>query len=185
MSRSPKYKYITVLHPTENYPVNLPLHVYVWLVGNNLWSKGQVTTPDGYAIHHKDFNHLNNDLSNLQLVTYSEHTSLHWQADREEKVEAFKNRMASLTPEKIEAARVKRTASMKAYHASLTEEERKTRMAKIRIHHQKLTEDDVRYIRANYKKRDRGGVGQLCAKFDISASHIRQIVSRRLFPNVN
>ena len=32
---------------------------------------------DGYVIHHKDFNHYNNDPDNLELMTRSEHTKLH------------------------------------------------------------------------------------------------------------
>lgn len=33
--------------------------------------------PAGYVVHHKDDNPLNNKLSNLQLVTRSEHSALH------------------------------------------------------------------------------------------------------------
>lgn len=33
--------------------------------------------PEGYVIHHKDYNPLNNDISNLELRTLSEHRSLH------------------------------------------------------------------------------------------------------------
>lgn len=32
---------------------------------------------DGYFVHHIDFNHNNNDISNLQVVTKSEHTRIH------------------------------------------------------------------------------------------------------------
>lgn len=32
---------------------------------------------DGYEVHHKDFNHSNNNLSNLQILTKSEHVRLH------------------------------------------------------------------------------------------------------------
>ena len=32
---------------------------------------------DGYVVHHKDFNHSNNDLTNLQVVTKSEHIRIH------------------------------------------------------------------------------------------------------------
>ena len=31
----------------------------------------------GYAVHHKDFNHNNNNLDNLAVVTKSEHTTIH------------------------------------------------------------------------------------------------------------
>ena len=33
--------------------------------------------PEGYQIHHKDFDKTNNDISNLQLVTCLEHKRLH------------------------------------------------------------------------------------------------------------
>lgn len=33
--------------------------------------------PDGYYVHHKDFNKLNNDISNLICVTPSEHSLIH------------------------------------------------------------------------------------------------------------
>ena len=33
--------------------------------------------PDGYEIHHKDFNPENNDISNLQMLTKEEHRQLH------------------------------------------------------------------------------------------------------------
>ncbi len=181
----PNYKTIRVPHPVTGERIKILLHEYLWLVANGFWKKGQTSTPDGYELHHVDFNPFNNDLSNLRLVTHSEHVTIHWQIDRDAKIERFKARMAAITPEKLAERIAKTSESLKAFNASLTDEERKARMAKIRIYHQKLTEDDVRYIRANYKKRDRGGVGKLCAKFDISASHIRQIVSRRLFPNVN
>lgn len=40
-------------------------------------------TPDGFHIHHKDFNHFNNDLDNLILVTVEEHRKIHEQRKRE------------------------------------------------------------------------------------------------------
>lgn len=48
----------------------LMLHNYIWENQN-----GKI--PNGYEIHHKDFNKINNDISNLQLVTPSEHTKIH------------------------------------------------------------------------------------------------------------
>ena len=32
---------------------------------------------DGYSVHHKDFNHENNSIFNLEILTRSEHSSLH------------------------------------------------------------------------------------------------------------
>jgi hypothetical protein len=49
---------------------NLALHRYVW-------EKINGDIPKGYCIHHADFNPLNNDISNLVLLTNGEHTALH------------------------------------------------------------------------------------------------------------
>ncbi len=48
----------------------LSLHRHNWIKKN-----GQI--PNGYELHHKDENKLNNDVSNLELLTTSEHTRLH------------------------------------------------------------------------------------------------------------
>jgi len=45
----------------------------VYCDNNNLNS-----IPEGYDIHHKNFNELNNNIENLQLIEHSEHTKLHW-----------------------------------------------------------------------------------------------------------
>lgn len=37
----------------------------------------QCSIPDGYDIHHKDFNPLNNSIDNLLLISHSEHKTLH------------------------------------------------------------------------------------------------------------
>lgn len=48
----------------------LMLHNYVWELNN-----GKI--PKGYEIHHIDLNKTNNDISNLMLLTPSEHSKLH------------------------------------------------------------------------------------------------------------
>lgn len=50
------------------------LHVYVWEKHN-----GKV--PDGYQVHHIDGDKTNNDISNLQLLSQSEHMRYHNNAD--------------------------------------------------------------------------------------------------------
>jgi hypothetical protein len=45
-------------------------HRYIWELYN-----GKI--PEGYVIHHKDRNKLNNSIDNLQLMTESEHSILH------------------------------------------------------------------------------------------------------------
>jgi predicted DNA-binding protein YlxM (UPF0122 family) len=44
---------------------------------NYNWEKLNGKIPKGYELHHKDLNKLNNDVSNLQLVTPKEHTEIH------------------------------------------------------------------------------------------------------------
>ncbi|MBQ2175377.1 MAG: HNH endonuclease [Alphaproteobacteria bacterium] len=50
------------------------LHVAIW----EYYSKQQV--PEGYIIHHKDGNYLNNDFSNLECISQKEHFKRHRQA---------------------------------------------------------------------------------------------------------
>lgn len=52
------------------------------LVGNHsihrtIWTYYYGEIPEGYDIHHRDLNPKNNDISNLQLLTKSEHWKLH------------------------------------------------------------------------------------------------------------
>lgn len=47
------------------------LHQYIWMVGH------QAEIPDGYIVHHIDFNPLNNSIHNLVLLTIEEHNKLH------------------------------------------------------------------------------------------------------------
>lgn len=46
------------------------IHVYVWEYYNG-------AIPKGYEVHHRDKNKSNNDISNLELLTSSEHKKLH------------------------------------------------------------------------------------------------------------
>lgn len=59
------------------------LHVYVW-------EKHNGPIPKGYHIHHIDHNTNNNEIDNLQLMTMSEHLSLHGQ-DESHKAKARRN----------------------------------------------------------------------------------------------
>lgn len=47
------------------------------MLHNVVWEKQNGKKPKGYEIHHIDKNKVNNDISNLQLVTPKEHTKLH------------------------------------------------------------------------------------------------------------
>lgn len=42
-----------------------------------IWEKYNGPIPDGYVIHHKDGNHRNHCLPNLQLMTRAEHIKIH------------------------------------------------------------------------------------------------------------
>lgn len=44
-----------------------------------IWEKHNGKIPDEYEIHHKDGNHSNDDISNLQLVSIEEHLDIHQQ----------------------------------------------------------------------------------------------------------
>lgn len=48
----------------------LSLHKYVW-------EKQNGPIPNGSEIHHVDFNKLNNDISNLRMLTTADHSKLH------------------------------------------------------------------------------------------------------------
>lgn len=52
------------------------LHVYIWEKYN-----GEV--PRGYAVHHIDENKMNNELSNLTVITSSEHSEIHGETRNE------------------------------------------------------------------------------------------------------
>lgn len=47
------------------------------LLHREVWKFFHGEIPRGYAIHHKDFNPDNNNIENLQLITFSEHQKIH------------------------------------------------------------------------------------------------------------
>ena len=47
------------------------------ILNRDVWIAHYGAIPKGYDIHHKDENKYNNDISNLQCITRSEHTKLH------------------------------------------------------------------------------------------------------------
>ena len=54
----------------KNFCCTISIHRFVWTYFN-----GEI--PDGYDIHHRDFNHDNNDVANLELVTKDAHQKIH------------------------------------------------------------------------------------------------------------
>lgn len=47
------------------------------LLARHIWEQSRGPIPRGYGIHHKDGNKLNDDISNLDLVSKAEHLLLH------------------------------------------------------------------------------------------------------------
>jgi hypothetical protein len=56
-----------------------------------IWEKYNGEIPKGYHVHHKDLNKSNNDISNLELVLFKNHLSLHGRERVEKDVEWFDN----------------------------------------------------------------------------------------------
>ena len=54
----------------KNFCCTISIHRFVWTYFN-----GEI--PDGFDIHHRDFNHDNNDIANLELVTKDAHKKIH------------------------------------------------------------------------------------------------------------
>lgn len=64
-------------YKNENYyssPSKKRLHVAIWE------NKNGKLTEKGFVIHHKDFNPLNNNPDNLEILTHSEHRKIHFAA---------------------------------------------------------------------------------------------------------
>lgn len=57
-------------HYFTNQEIHMSMHRYVWEFYNG-------PIPEGYVIHHIDRNRANNDISNLQCLTATEHSQLH------------------------------------------------------------------------------------------------------------
>lgn len=53
-----------------NSSIRMRMHRYVWE-----FYYGEI--PEGYQIHHKDRDKSNNDISNLEIIPFSEHAKLH------------------------------------------------------------------------------------------------------------
>lgn len=65
------------------------LHKYVWEYYNG-------PIPDGYQVHHKDFNPDNNEIENLELLPKSEHLSYH--SNLQDKTWARENLLKNAVP---------------------------------------------------------------------------------------
>lgn len=58
---------------------SIGVHIIVYCETHNL-----TEIPEGYVVHHIDLDKLNNDPSNLRLMTVSDHMKLHWELRRKE-----------------------------------------------------------------------------------------------------
>jgi predicted nucleic acid-binding Zn ribbon protein len=73
----------------------IELHRYVWII-----NYGEI--PKGYVVHHIDNDKRNNDISNLALMSFSEHSKYHSKKRIEENPESvMENFSKRLTPEAI------------------------------------------------------------------------------------
>lgn len=52
-----------------------------------IWEDHFGEIPKGHHIHHKDNDKENNDISNLECISKSEHAKLHWKDDKENRTE--------------------------------------------------------------------------------------------------
>ena len=64
----------------KSFCCTISLHRFIWTYFN-----GEI--PEGYDIHHRDLNHDNNDIANLQLLTKTKHKQIHAVIKKERKPE--------------------------------------------------------------------------------------------------
>lgn len=68
---------VSAFNPFYKNRIRLPRHHYNYLVGCGDWEKGIVGIPKGNVVHHIDLDYHNDEYSNLQLMTISEHRKYH------------------------------------------------------------------------------------------------------------
>lgn len=71
------------------------LRVYYWrhdkwkespvALHRQIWIDNHGDIPKGFVIHHKDDNPLNNDISNLEMISHGDHTRLHSKKPKRQK----------------------------------------------------------------------------------------------------
>lgn len=67
------------------------LHVY-------MWEKHNGKIPDGYDVHHKDHDKMNNEINNLELLTRSEHLRKHALEMTDERRQHLRDHVAKIRP---------------------------------------------------------------------------------------
>lgn len=89
------YRLIRVLdHPFKNsddmvFEHRLVAEKYLLTNENSIEINGKRYLSEEYVVHHIDFDRLNNDVSNLQVMKGSEHVKLHWQLKLKEELEKY------------------------------------------------------------------------------------------------
>ena len=105
------------------------------------------------VVHHINGDTRDNRIENLQVMSNSEHTSIH--------------NIGRVDPERLIK---KRSSKMLGRHYGTQ---------------RKLTEDDVRYIRVNYKPRDKEyGARALSKKFNLSHPEISKVARYKSYKDI-
>ncbi|WP_413927256.1 HNH endonuclease signature motif containing protein [Clostridioides sp. ES-S-0123-01] len=86
------------------------LHVAIWEFNN----KREV--PEGYHIHHKDFNPLNNNIDNLECIPYKQHLSLHAKKNLEDE-EFYKATINNLNKAREKATEWHKSEEGRKWHS--------------------------------------------------------------------
>ena len=90
-------------------PVSAPYHK-IW---NDNYPKDMIIEGDGYIIHHKDGNHNNNVLNNLQKMTAGAHSILHQKGKPKSKVHKLKLARSHMGMKASEETKLKMSMSRK------------------------------------------------------------------------
>ena len=74
---------------STDYP-RIRAHRWVWINSHGV-------IPKGYHIHHKDEDKSNNDISNLELISASQHCLLHWTPEKKKRAAIHCDKIRPLT----------------------------------------------------------------------------------------
>lgn len=74
----------------------LPRHLYNYLVSSGSWDQGILKNEKGYVVHHIDGNKLNDDISNLRLLSRRDHYFAHIALDREKEKERNRKKIQQM-----------------------------------------------------------------------------------------
>jgi len=184
-----QYRFVQVSHPVTGKRISLNEHVYIWLLANGLWQKGNTETPDGCVIHHKDFNPRNNDIANLECLTYSDHNQLHWNRDAERRKAAGKTSRKTWAKKSKEERRRQMESARAAALSKLRKEGptpaqleglKKARAAAYggtRIYAKQLSAEQIAEIKRVYPtiKKKHGAVKALAASYGIERRRLCRI----------